>query len=384
MPPLFTAVDIPEFPVWAARVLDPDLRRRELLVVAGGRVAARSEGLVRRGIETGWPAERARALAPEALVRPLAGAEIRLVWEDTLDLLNRCTPWVEPVRPGRAFARLATRPEAEDVARRLEARLGVAGDRSTALLAALEAEDGRIRFVPAGGEDEFRRSLPVDVLGDVGVGEATLERLSWLGFPTVGSLARLTRPQLCAQFEEGALLDTLVRGDDRRPVPLYVPPPVVTAEHAFETAAVEPAEYEPVLRHLVAEAAAALNGRRVTFLTVRIEGGGAQRSSRRLLQASVGEAERLWTPARLTLRKAAPARGFAIERLTLILGGLQAPRRAQGRLWATRPGPEAALRAVEARFPGRLLKITRLDPWAVLPEEAATLEPLRDLPPEEP
>lgn len=377
----FTVVDIPEFPVWAARSLDPELKRTELLVVAGGRVAARSEGLVQRGIEEGWPVERARALAPEAAVRPLVGAEVRLVWEDTLDALNQRTPWVEPQRPGRACVRFATRPEAEDAARALPARLGMAADRSTALLAALDAHEGQVCVVVPGAEAEFRRDLPTDILAEAGVGEATLERLSWLGFPTVGSLARLTRAQLCAQFEEGALLDTLVRCEDRRPVPLYVPPAVVSADHAFETPAVEPAEYEPVLRHLVEEAAGGLGGRRATFLTVRAEGGGAQHTSRRLLQTAVAEAERLWNPARLTLKKALGTHRREIERLTLILGGLLAPRRAQGRLFPTRPGPEAALRAVEARFPGRLLRITRLDPWSLLPEEAATLEPVRDLPP---
>lgn len=377
----FTVVDIPEFPVWAARSLDPELRRTDLLVVAGGRVVARSEGLVQRGIEDGWPVERARALAPEAVVRPLVGAEVRLVWEDTLDLLNQRTPWVEPQRPGRAWVRFATGPEAEEAARVLRARLGRAADRSTALLAALDAQEGRVCEVAPGDEAEFRHHLSAEILGEAGVGEATLERLTWLGFPTVGSLARLTRAQLCAQFEEGALLDTLVRCADTRPVPLYVPPAVVASEHAFETPAREPAEYEPVLRHLVDEAAAGLAGRRATFLTVRAEGGGEPHASRRLLHTAVAEAERLWNPARLTLQKALPGQGCEIERLSLILGGLLAPRRAQGRLFATRPGPEAAIRAVEARFPGRLLRITRLDPWSLLPEEAATLEPVRDLPP---
>lgn len=384
MPPAFTLVDIPEFPVWAARAVEPELRRQELVVVAAGRVVARSSGLAERGLEPGWSQERALALAPEAVFRPLAGAEVRMVWEDTLERLNRSTPWVEPVRPGRAFARLSPAAEAARLAQSLGARLGSAEDRSTALLAALEAAEGQALTVAEGQEDELRRSLPAEILLEAGVGEATLERLAWLGFPTVGSLARLTRAQLCAQFEEGALLDRLARCEDRRPVALYVPPPVVAAEHSFEPPVREPADYEPVLRHLVDVAAGQLAGRRATFLTVRLEGPGEQRASRRILPTALAEAERLWNPARLTLRKALPARGFGIERLELVLGGLQTPRRTQGRLWTLRPGPEAALRAVEARFPGRLLKITRLDPWVLPPEEAATLEPLGDLPPEEP
>lgn len=383
-PPLFTALVIPAFPVWALRALEPDLRDREIAVVAAGRVVACSEGLARRGLEPGHAAERVRSLAPEAALRPLAGAEQRLAWEDALASLHRRTPWIEPVRPGRAWLRFATDPEAAEAAWQLRARVGMAADRSTALLAALGAEEGRLALVPPGTEEAFRGSLPVELLGQAGVGEATLERLAWLGFARVGSLARLTRPQLCAQFEEGALLDSLARGDDRRPVPLYSPPPVVSARHQFESPAREPADFEPVLRHLAEEAAAALRGRRAMLLTVRVEGEGEQRSARRMLQAAVGEAARLWTPARLALKQALPRRGYELEELELVLGGLVAPRRSQGQLWAARPGPEAALRAVEARFPGRLLRVARVDPWAILPEEAATMEPLGELPPESP
>ena len=381
-PTPFTVLVIPDFPVWAARALDPRLRNREVAVVAAGRLVAGSEGLADRGLVPGQAVERVRLLAPEAVIRPLAGAEQRLAWEEALATLNLRTPWIEPLRPGRACLRLATEAEAAEVARELRARVGLAADRSTALLAALASPEGSLVRVPPGSEEAFRSSLPLEVLGEAGVGPATLERLAWLGFSQVGSLARLTRSQLGAQFEEGALLDVLVRTEDRRPVPLYTPPPVVAADHAFEVPAREPGDWEPVLRHLVDEAAAGLGERRATLVTVRMEGPGQKRSARRMLQSAAAEAARLWTPARLALQGAWPGPGFELEHLELVLGGLVAPRRTQGHLWAVRPGPEAALKALEARFPGRLLRITRLDPWSLLPEEAATLEPLGEPPPE--
>ncbi len=381
-PPMFTALVIPEFPVWAMRTLDPELGDRQVAVVSGGRVVARSEGLARMGLHHGQSAERVRSLAPGAVLRLLAGMEQRLAWEDTLADLNRYTPWIEPLRPGRAWLRFARDSEAVEASSRLRAQVGMAADRSTALLAALAAEEGSLLSIPLGDEEEFRAELPLEILGEAGVGPGTLERLAWLGFARVGSLARLTRPQLCAQFEEGALLDNLARTGDRRPVPLYVPPPVVSVAHHFDEPAREPAEFEPVLHHLLEEAAAGLQGRRASLVTVRLEGAAQRVGARRVLRAPTLEAARLWTPARLALKQAWPARSFELQCLEVDLGGLVTPRRAQGQLWPTRPGPEAALRVVESRFPGRMLRVARLAPWSVLPEEAAALEPLGDVPPE--
>jgi len=378
-PALFTALVIPDFPVWALRALDPELMDREVVVVCAGRVLARSQGLADLGLECGQAAERARSLVPQAVLRALAGTEQRLAWEDALADLNRQTPWVEPVFPGRAWLRFARGDEAVAAAGRLRARMGQAQDRSTALLAALSAREGSLLPVAPGEEEAFRAEVPIELLGQAGVGPGTLERLVWLGFSRVGALARLTRAQLCAQFEEGAVLDDLARTSDRRPVALYNPPPLVSVAHGFDEPVREPADYEPVLRHLLQEATAELSGRRASLVTVRLEGAG-RHCARRMLQTPVQEAASLWTPARLAFEQAWPGGDFELQRLEVDLGGLVSPRRAQGRLWPLRPGPEAALRALDARFPGRLLQVTRLAPWSVLPEEASTLEPWRDRP----
>jgi len=372
----FTALAIPDFPVWAVRTMHPELRERELAVLSSGRVVACSSGLTAMGVAPGQGAERVRSLAPGAVLRVLSGVEQRLAWDELLADLNRETPWIEPRSPGRAWMRFAREEEAAGAATRLRIPLGQAADRSTALLAALSAGEGERIRVPRGAEHEFRMALPVEILAAAGVGPGTLERLVWLGFERVGSLARLTREQLCAQFEEGPLLETLARCEDRAPVLLYEPPSVVAVAHEFEEPVLEPAGCEPALRHLLEHAVAGLQGRRASRVSLRLHSAGQVHPTLRLLAEPVAEAARLWVPAWQAFKQAWPGPGFALVRLELELGGLSAPRRVQGQLWPARPGPEAALRNLEARFPGRMLRVVRLAPWSILPEEAAVLEPL--------
>jgi nucleotidyltransferase/DNA polymerase involved in DNA repair len=372
----FTVLAIPDFPVWAVRAMHPELRERELAVLSSGRVVACSSGLARMGVAPGQAAGRVHALAPEAVLRVLSGVEQRLAWDELLADLNRQTPWIQPESPGRACMRFAREEEAIQTATRLRIPLGQAGDRSTALLAALSAEEGQRIRVPRGAEIEFRMALPVQTLAAAGVGRGTLERLVWLGFERVGSLARLTREQLCAQFEEGPLLETLVRCQDRAPVLLYEPPSVVAVAHEFEEPLLEPAGCEPVLNHLLEQAVAGLQGRRASRVSLRLHSAEQVLPARRLLAGPVAEVARLRVPAWQAFKQIWPGPGFALSRLDLELGGLSAPHRVQGQLWPTRPGPEAALRNLEARFPGRMLRVVRLAPWSILPEEAAVLEPL--------
>jgi len=214
------------------------------------------------------------------------------------------------------------------------------------------------------------------------VGPGTLDRLIWLGFERVGSLVRLTREQLRAQFEEGPLLEALARCEDRAPVLLYEPPSVVAVAHEFEEPLLEPAGCEPVLRHLLEVAVAGLQGRRASRVGLRLHSAGQVHPTRRLLAGPVAEVARLWVPAWQAFKQAWPGPGSTLDRLELELGGLSAPHRVQGQLWPTRPGPEAALRSLEARFPGRMLRVVRLAPWSIVPEEAAVLEPLTHRSPE--
>jgi hypothetical protein len=69
--------------------------------------------------------------------------------------------------------------------------------------------------------------------------------------------------------------------------------------------------------------------------------------------------------------------GVPIQRLEVELGGLAQPRPLQGRLFGVeRPCVQAALRAVERRFPGAVRRLIVQDAHAYLPERFARLEPV--------
>lgn len=361
-----------DFPVWAWQRVEPALKAQDVLVVAAGLVVCMSPALHAAGVRTGFRQERAVALAPEAVVRAASGVPEGLVWEEVLGECNRHTPWIDNERYGRLTARL-TRAELSDLTRGLSCRGGMAEDRSTAYLAALRARPGESLVVEPGQERAFREALPTAVLGRAGVCPDSLQKLKWLGFSSVGSLLRLTRAQLVARFPEGELLYGLSRWEDRRQVPLYVPPPELEA-HWSEEAELE--QLEPVLRHLLEEVCARLGARQAAFVTVHV---GPCRA-RKYLQAPTSDRGELW---RAVARAGQEACQTPPTEVSLRLGGLRTPPEQQGLLFAPdrrtlRPaGLEKALARLEARLPGRMFRVRTLDPDAYLPEESWTLERLR-------
>lgn len=401
----FSTLVFPDLPVRAFRLRDAALATCEMLVHAGGKVIAMSEGLRRQGLQHGWSTERARAhaLPCEPALRAFQAPLTHLAREAMLGDLNRLTPWLEilpplpdrhPLADLRAMAHLPDEQQARHLAVRLQGQAGTASDRSTALLAALQAPPGEVRIVPEGGEAAFRESLPLAVLRETGVAEDTLERLHWLGFDRVGRLARLTPRQVQSQFADGALLCRLLDTSDRRPVALFHPPPSVTRRHVLPDPAYEPAEYEPVLWHLVRSAVAGLEGREASMVSVTLElaSEGAPRmvsgilepapegaprmvSARRLPHAPTADPREIRTLARLALeeaRRAGPH--LPITSMLLALEGLVRPQAEQACLWPERTRTlRQALERMEMQSPGAILRFVPQDAASILPEETYRL-----------
>jgi len=362
----FACLLVTSFLVWAWRREEPALADRELLVAEGGRVLEASARLRRLGVEPEQALERARALAQESQVelevRPHPGLRAELAWESLLTEVNGRTPWVESLRPGLAMARLE--PSA---ALGLALRVGIGGDRSLARLAALAAQEGDLVVVPPGQEQAFRDAFSVVRLEEAGVSQDTVQNLLWLGFPRLGDLARLNDRQVRARFPEGELLLELARGQDRRPVPLYHPPPEATAEMESLDPWQEPPE--AALRHLLEEAVEALEGRRARWFTLTLERpDGERRQARFGLHQATASARRLWAPVQQLLARLWEP-GLEVERLGLALGGLVAPGRTQGSLWNTRTPRQLVARAAQVRCPGQLMTVDLHHPQAYLPEE---------------
>lgn len=392
----FSTLVIPDLPVRAFRLFDASLATRELLVHAGGKVVAMSEGMRRQGLRQGWSIERAQAQAfpGEAVALPFQASTTRLAREAMLADLNRMTPWIElldplphrdPLLDLRAVAVLLDEQEAPRLTAHLQSQTGIASDRSTSLLAALQNAPGEVRAVPEGGEAAFRETLSLAVLREAGVAEETLERLHWLGFESVGLLARLTPRQVQAQFADGALLCRLMEASDRRPVALFHPPPGVTVRHDLLEPACEPAEYEPVLWHLVRSAVTGLEGREASMISVTVhqalEGHSRPSSARRFPHEPTADPREIRTLARLALEEARlggeeprDEKAPAIESVSLILEGLARPRPEQACLWPERTRHlRQALERMEKQMPGALLRFVPQDVASTLPEEAFRL-----------
>lgn len=324
------------------------------------------------GVEPEQALERARALAQESglelEVRPHPGLRAELAWEGALEVVNGRTPWLESRRIGFAVARL----EAEDavyLADLLGMRVGIATDRPLAWLAALAANSGRLVLVRPGQERVFREQFSVVRLLEAGVSQDTVQNLVWLGFPRLGDLARLNDRQMRARFPEGELLLELARGEDRRAVPLYHPPPEAAAEMESLDPWREPGEMETALRHVLEGALVELEDRRARWFTLTLERPDGERlGGRHGLHQALGSVRRLWPPVQQLLSKLWRP-GLEVERLRLALGGLVLSGRVQGSLWNTRCPQQVLARAAQVRCPGQLMTVDLHHPQAYLPEE---------------
>jgi hypothetical protein len=303
--------------------------------------------------------------------------------------LNEATPLLESVRPGLALLHVET-PSAIFAFLRHTciyggahdgAHGGMADDRTTAELTAYSAKAGTLRVLKPVRGHSFLHTVSVDVLAQVGVGHETIQRLHWFGWHHVGDLRAATRKQLVQQFLEGEILYRYAQAKDVRPIGWYAPPPTVQAHFVWDEAVREPAEIEPVLELLLQQAVAQLRERSTQEITIKAEGVEGFRADHRLLREPLTDIKALRMAAQQVLQgalhSATGVTGVPIQRLDIELGGLAQPRPLQGRLFGVeRPSVQAALRAVERRFPGAVRRLIFQDAHAYLPERFARLEPV--------
>jgi protein ImuB len=362
---------------------EPHLRARPLAVYAAGRIIAASLQARQAGVQSGWSIARTQALFPDCLLVPHQAATTLAAWDEVLHTLYTLTPCIEAIRPGLALADIRPPEIIKPLLEEWDAHGGVADDRTTAELAALTTEAGKLRVVRSGCSPACLRRIPITALNEVGVRGDTIERLGWFGWHHVGQLRSLTKRQLLAQFEQGELLYRYAQASDTRALATYRQPPIIETHFAFDEAAQEPCEVEPVLDLLVRQACDQLEGRVAQSVTVSLDTSNGPVRRQRLLRDATASVYSLHHAAQDALRSLLrPA--LAVQRLEVCLGSLAQPRAVQGQLFgSSRPAVRTALEAVEHRFPGALQRFKVVDPAAYLPEEVARLETI-DLPPEEP
>jgi protein ImuB len=263
---------VPDMPVAALWRADPELVDRPLVVAEGGgphaRVIAAAAPARARGVRAGaHTVAQARAIAADLVVR-LRDAAVEASAERALadvaaSLASRCeragdgTVYLDAAGVTHLVGSergLASALVARAARIGLEARVGIAGSKTVARLAALYGDGCDV--VPAGTELGFLAPLPVACLAPPRDVAATLAR--W-GVERLGDLARLPAAEVTTRLgPAGAALVHAARGDDERPLaPLPSPPHIeegVTLEWPLDT--IEPLLF--VLRALVERAVARL------------------------------------------------------------------------------------------------------------------------------
>ena len=358
---------VPLFPLAARLRSEPALAGEAVAIASGNggaaRIVAASRAARRHGVRAGQTLAQARVILPRLLARGRDRECERTAQEALADLAERFSPKVESEGDGVVFLdatglerhyvsageagattargvdapaltsdlaalcerRLANALEVAAAQEKLPVRVGLAGSKLAARVAAMQG-DGPV-VVRAGEEAAFLAPLPLSRLSPHLDLASTLDR--W-GIRTVGDLARLAEADVAARLgSAGQDLHGSARGLDPRPLVPRVPPPVFREgmDLDWPLVALEPflAYAASALERLSSRLSAHGLAARRLELELRLEPEG--HDARALeLPAPTREPKTLGTLLRLELEKrppGAPVAGFTI------LAHPDRPRRAQ-------------------------------------------------------
>jgi len=233
----------------------PELRGKPVIVGGAeprGVVSAASYEARRFGVRSAMPGFEAKRLCPEGIfVSPnmsrYAGvsAEVHRVFE-------QFTPEIEPLALDEAFldvsGSLGLFGEAAALGRELKSRVasvtglvvsvGIASNKLVAKIACRLGKPDGLRVVEPGKEAATLAPLPIRYLW--GIGPVLGDKLSALGFSTIGELATASQERVAlAAGERAAYFVALARGVDHRPVISDRTPKSIGEESTFERDVVE-------------------------------------------------------------------------------------------------------------------------------------------------
>jgi protein ImuB len=206
---------VPSFKVEAARLADPALRERPLIVVdrlERGHALDLDAAAFELGARAGMTLVQAAACAREAAIAVDDPARNRAVWDGALEALDAATPLVEDAAEGIAFlemrgiegtphdwlATVRATLRHDPACGALPFRVALASNKFVARAAA-GVRDGCV--VHAGDERAFVAPLPLRVLE---MDAATVERLHLLGVKRLGALAALPHGPFVRRFGAAA------------------------------------------------------------------------------------------------------------------------------------------------------------------------------------
>ena len=371
---MIAALCFDPLPLFLAVRADPGLARTPLVSVEEQRVTHANAAAKRHGITPGMRLDGARMRVEGLRVVAYAEPDLQHAWEELLRELSGRTPWVEAVARGRALARLEP-DEAEALAAVYGVRVGLAPDCQTAELVALSVRPGTARRVD--DVHGFLARLPLRFLRGVGLSEANLTRLTWLGLGTVGHLAQWTPSQVTSYLgDEGEVLLPYVHGPRRTTLRPFEQVPTVSRSLAFTEPVLEPGQLLPAIDRLAAELAAELGDRAARRLTLTAGLPGGTRRASRLSKRPLTQARHIRQQALFALRDSR-AQGQPIERLTLELTAPE-PLGVQEGLWPRRERRQRALEATLERFPTAPRRLEWQEPHAQATDRAGRWEGYAD------
>ncbi|HRN18727.1 MAG TPA: hypothetical protein PLU66_06545, partial [Trueperaceae bacterium] len=359
---MLAALEFGPLPLYLAQRAEPELKRVPLVVADEQRVIHANAAAKRHGITPGMRLEGARMRVTGLEVRSFQEPDLEHAWLALLRDLYDLTPWLESGPRGRVFARI-DRAEAQEVALEYDVRAGLATDVETAELAALAANPGTVREVPDTQREGFLARLPLRFLRGVGVSEANLTRLHWLGLTTAADLARWSAPQIRAYLgEEGTAVLAYLHGPRRAELRPYRLPPSIRRSLSFADPVREPHQILPAIDRLATELERALAGRAARRLTLTATLAGTQHRASRLAKRPLQQARHIRQQALFALHDS-HAEGSPIERLTVELGSPERSSTQDG-LWPQRERRRQALEATLERFPSAPRHLVWRDPHA--------------------
>lgn len=232
---------IPHFPLKCEIMRNRDLQNRQIILtrVAGTKKLVLDFTPELAGLQEGMSLQQAISRYGEAFLLQADIPYYRSTFSQILDSLEKISPLVEEAGPGLAFLdadglqliypddnTLATCIQ-ETLPAALTARVGIAGGKFPAYLAALHSQPGSYRILKD-RDTAFLAELPCDVLP---VSLKIKKRLHDFGLHTLGRIASLSPGPLQSQFGTlGRRIWELARGYDN--TPLYPRPATETIEES--------------------------------------------------------------------------------------------------------------------------------------------------------
>ncbi len=360
------ALYIRDYPAWVHTI--GAQQPHGLAVYTGKHIVAVDEILQGAGLEHRTLLERARHEFPRSRFIPRNGTRERVVRDQLLQRLYTQTPEILDLNDSWILFRLQRNTEITPLVQHLKIRCGVADNPLHARLAALTAPTGGVKQVH--DAKALRTFVPVSGLSEFGFEPELCEKLQLFGFRTVESLHRLTKRQLHAQFGmEGKRLYGLLH-ESAQPIPEWIPPQAVTAVVTFQAPVCEPYQWEAALKDLARSVVSELGHRLTSTVTVIVDG---KKSTRLLREPTAQEytiRHHAFDMALSLIRPNTPA-----VKITLECSGLGASVATQLDIFAPPlPRLEQAVQSITRRHPDRLVKVSRIEEHAPLPEDRIRYE----------